>query len=101
VLVSALRGKGLEALGALVEHRLAGGDAEAGTTRLLLARHREALQRSREALEEGGALRTAGTPLDLVAETLRASLAALEELSGRTTSEDVLDRIFARFCLGK
>jgi tRNA modification GTPase len=37
----------------------------------------------------------------LAAEHLRRASEALEELSGRTTTEDVLDRIFARFCLGK
>jgi tRNA modification GTPase len=40
-------------------------------------------------------------PVELVAERLRACLAALEELMGKTTSEDILDLIFREFCIGK
>jgi tRNA modification GTPase len=68
---------------------------------MLFARHREALERARVQLAEAAGLLESGAPLDLLAEALRASLAALDELSGRTLAEDVLDRIFARFCLGK
>ena len=38
---------------------------------------------------------------DLVAEALRDASRALSGIHGATTPEDVLDRIFARFCLGK
>jgi tRNA modification GTPase len=37
----------------------------------------------------------------LVASDLRAALRALDGIDGRSTPEDVLDRVFARFCLGK
>jgi tRNA modification GTPase len=40
-------------------------------------------------------------PLDWVAEDLRQALEALGAVRGRTVTEDLLDRIFARFCLGK
>lgn len=40
-------------------------------------------------------------PLDLVAEDLRLATQALDEISGHTTPEDLLSRIFAQFCLGK
>jgi tRNA modification GTPase len=40
-------------------------------------------------------------PLELLAEELRAATAHLDEITGRTTPEDLLDQIFARFCLGK
>jgi tRNA U34 5-carboxymethylaminomethyl modifying GTPase MnmE/TrmE len=36
-----------------------------------------------------------------VAQNLRQGLEALDDLEGRTTAEDLLDRIFSRFCLGK
>jgi tRNA U34 5-carboxymethylaminomethyl modifying GTPase MnmE/TrmE len=39
--------------------------------------------------------------LELVAGHLRRACDALDAVSGGTTAEDVLDRIFARFCLGK
>jgi tRNA modification GTPase len=37
----------------------------------------------------------------LVAENLRAARAAFDRLTGRAGMEDVLDALFARFCLGK
>ncbi|MEE2939518.1 MAG: GTPase [Planctomycetota bacterium] len=67
----------------------------------LAARHVEALQvaqASGRAAAEGLALRA---PLDLVAQELREATDALDGISGRTTPEDLLSRIFARFCLGK
>jgi tRNA modification GTPase len=39
--------------------------------------------------------------LVIVAESLRQALAALDRLSGRQGTEDVLDVVFSRFCLGK
>ena len=46
------------------------------------------------ALAEDGAV-------DLVAEGLRAATRAIDGIRGRTTPEELLDRIFARFCIGK
>jgi tRNA modification GTPase len=37
----------------------------------------------------------------IVAETIRQALAALDRLLGRQSTEDVLDELFGRFCLGK
>jgi len=99
--VSATRGAGLAELARGVERMLAGEEREGGAAQMLFLRHREALARARARLSEAAELLEEGAPLDLLAEALRASLAALDELSGRTLPQDVLDRIFARFCLGK
>ena len=104
VAVSAHSGAGLAELARVVERRLDAPGARAGdggTARVLFARHREALVRARGALAEAQAGLAAGFPLDMVAEGLRGALGALDEISGRTLVEDVLGRIFARFCLGK
>jgi tRNA modification GTPase len=56
-----------------------------------------ALGRAREAAAaEGGAL-----PEEFVLADLQEARAALEEVIGRRTSEDVLAHIFSRFCVGK
>jgi len=55
----------------------------------------------REALERGLAAWRSGAALDMLAEHLREATAALDGISGRTTPEDLLDRIFSAFCLGK
>ena len=97
VRASARTGAGAEAVAAALV-RAAGfepGDVLASERQaLVLARACEALAR---AGEQGGA----GAPGEIVALELRDALRALEELLGMHASEDLLDRIFARFCVGK
>ena len=75
--------------------------APAGAARELFARHRAALGSAAEQLQRAKAELIQGLELDLVAETLRAATSALDEIQGSTTPEDLLDRIFASFCIGK
>ena len=97
---SALSGAGLGSLRAAILAALRGGSMP-GSTRDLDARHRAALDRAAAALAHGLLGRRRGEPLELLAEDLRAATEALDDVTGRTTAEDVLDRIFSRFCLGK
>jgi tRNA modification GTPase len=101
--LSARDGRGLEALARAVAARLSGaGDARAeGSSQALALRHRRALEQARARLEEALDGLARGLPLDLAAEGLRHATDALDGISGRTTPEDLLERIFARFCLGK
>jgi tRNA modification GTPase len=112
VAVSGLTGEGLETLAraaalelGLAPDRAVTGPlspgAGSGLGRELGLRHRRALVVSRGDLERALELLGTGAPLDLVAETLRAATDALDEITGRTSPEDLLDRIFSRFCLGK
>ena len=79
----------------------ASGGGAGALTRELGARHREALRLAREELLQAARLLREEAPLDLAAEALRGATAALDGIAGHTTPEDLLDRIFARFCLGK
>lgn len=105
--VSARTGGGLTELARAVEAALFQSGEESGasgTARLereLSARHRSALAQATAALEEGLAASRAGLSLDLFAEHLRAATRALDSISGRTTPEDLLDRVFGAFCIGK
>jgi len=77
---------------------LALGDVEPVVTR---ARHRTALER---ALAEVNAFRNAraeGVEAAATATHLRAAMGALDDLIGVVTPDDVLDRVFASFCIGK
>lgn len=96
--LSATTGAGLHHLRELL-HRHAGGDGDGAFS--ARARHVEALARtSDQAGAVTGALK-AGLALELAAEDLRRMQATLGEITGTFTTEDLLGRIFANFCIGK
>ena len=65
------------------------------------ARQAEAVRRAADALGAAlDALRAGLTP-DAVLTEAEAALGALAELTGRSVKDDVTDRIFSRFCVGK
>ena len=77
---------------------LALGDVEPVVTR---ARHRAALERALAELDAFWAARTGGVDAAASATYLRGAVTALDDLIGAVTPEDVLDRVFAAFCVGK
>lgn len=93
--VSARTGRGLDALRKEIVERL-GASGETGAWGAL-PRQGEALRRAAEAL---GPL-SGGLPGELAAVGVRAALHALGEITGETATEELLDRIFERFCVGK
>jgi tRNA modification GTPase len=74
------------------------GDVEPVVTR---ARHRLALERALAETEAFHAARAAGVDAAAAATHLRAAVGALDLLIGVVTPNDVLDRVFASFCVGK
>jgi tRNA modification GTPase len=94
-------GTGLSHLKAWLRQRmlsdLSGAEFPAATR----ARHRHDLSEARAHL--GRALRALNAPVEveLAAEDVRLAARALAKISGRIDPEDVLDRVFARFCIGK
>jgi tRNA modification GTPase len=77
---------------------LALGDVEPVVTR---ARHRAALETALAELDAFSAARAAGVDAAAAATHLRAAITALDDLIGVVTPDDVLDRVFATFCVGK
>jgi len=65
------------------------------------ARHRDALLKSKQALLRFTANLQAEVNMELLPIDLRDALDAVGEVTGVTTADDVLDRIFANFCIGK
>jgi len=98
--VSAVTGEGLDALRSAIAVRL--GHVEAEGELLVLERHREALASAALFLREAAELarRDGGAP-ELVAARVREALSALGAITGETATEELLDRIFATFCVGK
>lgn len=64
-------------------------------------RHRDALVRAGRLLQNGIDGLQEGVPAELIAVELYEALSALGEITGESTPEDVLNRIFERFCIGK
>jgi tRNA modification GTPase len=64
-------------------------------------RHLEALAAAHAALAEAADLGAGGAPGELVASALRAAMRALDAVTGRAVEDDLLERVFARFCVGK
>ncbi len=71
----------------------------------LTTRQRESLRDARDAIERGRELMRGEAELrtcaELVAMELREAIGALSLLTGDITTEDLLGRIFSRFCIGK
>lgn len=100
---SARTGAGLAALGARVEAALYGGAAAPGSDLVATARQDGLLGRARQALDRARAVLGGPDPAraELAALEVTEALDALGELTGAVTTEDVLDRIFGEFCIGK
>lgn len=101
--VSAKTHEGLERLKeALVEVALEGSAVSAeGNVTITNARHFSALERAKQSLVLALDTQVAGKSGEFVAVDLRAGLDALGEIIGATSTEDILNSIFARFCIGK
>lgn len=97
--VSANTGEGIEALEqrieAIVQARLGARELPA----LSRARHRRAVEAAHSSLLRCR-MRLADAP-ELAGEDARLAVRALESLTGRVDVEDILDRVFSQFCIGK
>ena len=90
----------MEALRVALAARL-GAESRYDDVAITHPRHAEALERAREALRRAATAAAAEEPGEIVALELRESLAAIGEVTGQGVGEDLLDRIFSRFCIGK
>ena len=97
--LSAKHGAGLEELRAALAARA--GIASATGTLVTNARHAAALREAADALRAVSDGLDRGIPSDLLAEDLRAALAALGSITGLITTDEVLGEIFSKFCIGK
>jgi tRNA modification GTPase len=102
VQVSCLNGRGLEALKDTIKKMIWSGQIQSNAVEATInARHQEALQRAKDSLNKSIATLRQSLAIELVALDLRIAVDAIGEIVGKTTTEDLLDKIFAEFCIGK
>jgi tRNA modification GTPase len=100
IALSVATGAGLDVLRDYLKERM-GYQSEAAGTFSARRRHLDALSRARAALVRGQQNLRQARAGELVAEELRHAQSALGEITGEFTSEDLLGKIFAEFCIGK
>ncbi len=98
--VSALTRRGLDELRTALHDCFLDSAAEPEIV-VTNVRHKAALDRARSSLVEVHRAMDDGLPPDIVAVDLQEARDSLEEIIGTVTNDDILDRIFSQFCIGK
>jgi tRNA modification GTPase len=101
VRTSAVSGQGLGELRAALRGALVASQPTGEVVPSTAARSRESLRLAAESLARAGRLAEDNAGEELVAAEVRVALSALGEVTGAVYTEDLLDRIFSRFCIGK
>ena len=98
---SALTGAGLDDLRAAILRELQAEGALADAGALNNLRQQQAVTAALAALSTASQANAAGLPHELLLLDLHTALRSLDELTGTTTTDDILGRIFSTFCIGK
>jgi len=100
--VSALTGVGIEALRVAAINAFApGGQAQTEGGFITGLRHENLLKEAAAMLEKARGAATAGLPHELLLLDLYCALQPIDAITGVTTADDILNRIFSTFCIGK
>lgn len=101
--ISALNNEGIDNLKKTIYNSLLHRDVRATPEHLVVAniRHKTVLTHLRDGLSNALKGLDEGTSLEFIAFEIRSALGTLGELVGETTTEEVLNRIFEQFCIGK
>jgi tRNA modification GTPase len=102
IAVSALTGEGIPTLRqAILEAVAPNGAWEQETGFITSLRHERLLRECVEYLEKARGAVEAAIPHEMLLLDLYAALAPLDAITGATTADDILNRIFSTFCIGK
>lgn len=101
VSLSSVTGEGLDRLEEAVAALFPAGEAKEAGSLLTDQRQEDAVRRARDAVERAQAALEGGLTPDAVLTDAEEALDALGELTGRTAKEEIVSRIFSRFCVGK
>ncbi len=102
IAVSAIAGTGTDELrGAIVNAIAPQGRLEQEGGFITSLRHEQLLRESAEALAQARSAASIGIPHEMLLLDLYAALRPIDAITGATTADDILNRIFSTFCIGK
>jgi tRNA modification GTPase len=101
--ISALRGDGIDAFKSAIYNACISSDSAHGIESVLITnvRHKQSVDSALEALKKAEETLNEKEPLEVAALFLREALDRLGEITGAVTTEDILNKIFSEFCIGK
>jgi len=100
--ISALTGAGMDILKRSLADMVWGGETRAADEALLTnARHVEAVREARDGIMSSLDMMNNGDTADVTSIGIKEAIGSLGEITGEVFTEDILDRIFSRFCIGK
>lgn len=101
--ISALEKTGIDSMEKEIYNYIISGQVEDSSQKLVITnvRHKSALEKTKQAVENIFETIDMGLPMDLIAVDLKEALDSLSEVTGEISNEDLLDHIFSNFCVGK
>ena len=99
--ISAKTGSGLDKFKEVIKELFFSGKVASKDVMITNTRHKEALIRAKESLEASKNALDNTFAIDLASIDLRNAWKSLGEINGDTVEEDIIDKIFSKFCLGK
>lgn len=101
VCTSATSGEGIAQLRELILQKIGGDGAQIESGFLTNIRQHDLVQKSLAGLDAASAAVSEHTPHEMILLDLYSALRPLDEITGATTADDILNRIFSSFCVGK
>ncbi len=102
ILVSALTGEGIaDVRRGIIDALAPQGRLEQEGGFITSLRHEQLLKEAKEALEQAARAAAVGIPHEMLLLDLYAALRPIDGITGATTADDILNRIFSTFCIGK
>ena len=99
--ISAKQGQNVEDLKELLYETVIGDKLSENHTMVTNIRHVEALRRTQESLSSVSEGLINPVTSDFLATDIKQALYYLGEITGKVTTDDLLDNIFSKFCIGK
>jgi len=103
VRISALTGEGIDDLRRAIRDLILSPGTDIATSLSVAPnlRHKQALQKAGQFFKTSAQNARNGLPLEIIAMDINSAQEALAEITGEITTDDLLDKIFSQFCLGK